>query len=168
MVISLLGPQLGGLKGLDHAFFGNFYKNTLFPLMRRHGVRRIFAMGTPSYEDPGDRWVWMRPLIHIFFPLFAKPAYENIQNIAKAFMEEGHDIDWTIFRISMIPGGSDEQSWRADRAQGDTFVGYVGHPGWTISQKRGSLARWLVDAAETGLPDWVGKLPAVSQRAGSG
>jgi hypothetical protein len=168
VVISVLGPQAGNLKDLDHAFFGNFYKDTLFPLMRQHGVRRIFALGTPSYEDPGDRWVWMRPLVHTIFPLFARSAYENILNIARAFKEEGRDIDWTVYRINFISGGSDEQSWRADREQGETFVGYVGHPGWTKSQKRGSLARWLVDAAETGLPDWVGKLPAVSYRAGSG
>ncbi len=47
------------------------------------------------------------------------------------------------------------------------FVGWIGEKGWSFSQKRAALTRWLVDAAEVGTTEWVGKMPAVSRLAGS-
>ncbi|KAL4799366.1 hypothetical protein BDV19DRAFT_310628 [Aspergillus venezuelensis] len=163
MVISLLGPQLS--DNIPTTLYADIYRKSVFPLMREHGVRRILAMGTPSIPRPEDSWTFLScfgiPLLRIF----ASPAYQNVRNIGVAFDHNAEGLDWTVYRISAIPGNDDEESWRIDREDGEVFVGWVGKTGWTISQKRGSLARWLVDAAEGGAEEWVGKMPAVSKKA---
>lgn len=166
VIISLLGPNINGNK-IEPALFANYYKSSVFPLMRQHGVRRIFAMGTLSIVRPEDRWTCFQPMAALFVQLFANAAYHNILNIAATFDREASDLEWTVFRIAHIPGNSDDASWQKDRDDGEIFIGWVGDNGWTGSQKRGALARWLVDAAESGAAEWVGQMPAVSRLAGS-
>lgn len=38
----------------------------------------------------------------------------------------------------------------------------VGEKGWSMSQKRAALTRWLVDSAESGADMWIGKMPVVA------
>ncbi|KAL4902758.1 hypothetical protein BDW74DRAFT_180457 [Aspergillus multicolor] len=163
VVISLLGPSLT-TRLSNHALFADIYRTSVFPLMREHGVRRIFAMGTPSISRPEDHWTLITSITIPALRLFTNYAYENIRNIGDAFEHHAEGLNWTVFRIMMIPGGQDEESWRRDREDGKVFVGWVGEPNWTKSQTRGSLARWLVDAAEDGAEEWVGKMPAVSKK----
>ncbi|PSK33494.1 hypothetical protein B9Z65_7381 [Elsinoe australis] len=59
VVISLLGPDIMQ-KGLDPKLFSNMYGSTVLPLMREHGVRRIFAMTTLSIKLPEDHWTHSR------------------------------------------------------------------------------------------------------------
>jgi hypothetical protein len=166
IIISLLGPQINS-SSISPSQFADYYKSCVFPLMRQHGVRGIMAMGTLSIVRSEDRWSFLRILIVLFVRLFHNNVYRNILNIAEVFEKEAHGLDWTIYRIAGIPGGSDEASWQRDREDGQTFMGWVGEKGWSISQKRGALARWLVDAAESRAAEWVGKMPAVSRLAGS-
>lgn len=163
LIISLLGPNLND-NNIDPALFASYYKSFVFPLMRQHGVRRIFAMGTLSIVRPEDRWTCFQPLAALFVRLYANNAYYNVLNIAATFDSEANDLQWTIFRIAHIPGDSDNTSWWEDREDSETFIGWVGETGWSGSQKRGALARWLVDAAEGGAAEWVGKMPAVSRQ----
>ena len=166
VIISLLGPSSFRISPTQ---FADYYKTSVIPLMRQHGVSRIMAMGTLSIVRPEDRWSFLRFLIVLIVRLLANNAYRNILNIAEVFEKEAQGLDWTIYRIAGIPGGSDEASWRKDREDGQTFVGWIGEKGWSGSQKRGALSRWLVDAAEdgAGMAEWVGKMPAVSRLAGS-
>lgn len=166
VIISLLGPQINS-GSISPTLFADCYKSSVFPLMRQHGVSRIMAMGTLSIVRSEDRWSFLRFLMVLFVRLFINNIYRNILNIAEVFEKEAHGLDWTVYRIASIPGESDEASWRRDREDGQTFVGWIGEKGWSVSQKRGALARWLVDAAEGGAVEWVGKMPAVSQLAGS-
>ncbi|KAI9372754.1 hypothetical protein BJX61DRAFT_533711 [Aspergillus egyptiacus] len=147
LVISLLGPNIID-RGMSPTLFSGFYKASVFPLMRQLGVRRIFAMGTVSIVRPEDQWTLSRTAMVALVRTFANSAYQNILNIAKVFEHDADGLEWTIFRIGAIPGKSDEDSWRCDREDGEAFVGWVGERGWTYSQRRGALARWLVDAAE--------------------
>ncbi|KAL4787066.1 mediator complex subunit 27-domain-containing protein [Aspergillus varians] len=167
IIISLLGPSLSRTPP-SPTLFADIYKSDVFPLMREHGVRRIFAMGTPSISRPEDRWTLFTSITIPIIRVIANVAYQNILNIADAFEHHGDDLDWTVFRIAAIPGGHDEESWRRDREDGETFVGWVGESGWTMSQRRGALARWLVDAAEGGAEDWpipsLLLLPSYSRR----
>lgn len=165
VVISLLGPN--SLRMTDPELFANFYQSSVFPLMREHSVKRILAMGTISIREPEDKPSWLRWLLVLVVRLLASVAYRNILNIAETFRNDAQDLDWTVFRIANIPGGSDEADWAKDREECDAFVGYVGDAGWSLQQRRGSLARWLVDAVEGGADEWIGKLPAVSRLAGS-
>ncbi|KAK0732181.1 hypothetical protein B0H67DRAFT_566840 [Lasiosphaeris hirsuta] len=166
VIISLLGPSI--LTGVEPQIYADFYR-ALFPLMRTHGVRRIFAMGTLSIPVEGDSFSLSRLMLVGFVRVVASGAYASVIKIGEVFAKEaGEDIDWTVYRIAGIPGGSDEASWRADREDGETFEGYIGGPGWSLSQKRGALARWLVDAVEDGKEKWIRKMPSVSRYAGSG
>ncbi|KAI8682319.1 NAD(P)-bd-dom domain-containing protein [Fusarium sp. Ph1] len=138
VVVSLLGPNISSWKQ-DPSLLADFYRHSLFPSMRQHGVKRVYAMGTLSIVRPED---------------------------SRSLLRYGI-VTFTIFRIAGIPGESDHESWKRDREDGKAFVGWVAETGWTMSQKRGALARWLVDAVEGGLTDWIGKMPAVSKLAGS-
>ncbi|KAI9035506.1 uncharacterized protein KD926_003434 [Aspergillus affinis] len=158
VILSLLGPNLHE-RGITPALLADYYQSSVFPLMRQNGVRRIFAMGTLSIVRPEDHQTFLRPMAALFVRLIANTAYQNVLNIAAVFDHEAHDIDWTVFRIAHIPGNSDHASWKTDRDV-EAFVGWIGENGWTGSQTRGALARWLVDAAESGMTEWVGKMSA--------
>jgi hypothetical protein len=93
-------------------------------------------------------------------------AYEAAIGIGNVFATEAQGLDWTVFRIGAILGGCDEASWREDRQTERTYAGPLGAHGWSISQKRAGLTRWLVDEVEIGLEGWVGKMPAVSSLSG--
>ncbi|CEL02327.1 hypothetical protein ASPCAL03498 [Aspergillus calidoustus] len=164
IVLSLLGPNILD-KNMEPTLFADMYKSSVFPLMRQHGVKRIYAMGTISLYRPEDHWVLSRSVVVTFVRLFANRAYQNIINLAKVFDEDADGLDWTVFRIAMIPGNADEESWRRDREDGEAFAGPVGAKGWSISQTRAALARWLVDSVERGGDEWVGKMPAVCKKA---
>ncbi|KAF9761046.1 hypothetical protein IL306_003987 [Fusarium sp. DS 682] len=166
VVISLLGPVITD-RTTPPNVIPDFYTNSVFPAMRQHGVKRIFAMGTLSIYQDQDSWTFIRPAIVLLVRTVAGNAYRTIIKMGQVFENDAKDIDWTIYRIAAIPGGSDKESWVKDREDGKAFVGYVGQKGHTYSHRRGALARWLVDAAEDGLQDWVRKMPAVSKLAGS-
>ncbi|KAF1815602.1 NAD(P)-binding protein [Eremomyces bilateralis CBS 781.70] len=143
------------------------YYSLMFPLMREHGVKRILAMCTPSVAESNDNF---NLLVNIFirriFKLLAPGAYQCMQNVARVFRDEAQGLDWTLFRITAIPGESDADSWKRDREH-STYVGYVGDKDWKYWTNRSGLARWLVDTVEQGQGKWVGKLPAVSDRTTS-
>jgi len=125
-------------------------------------------MGTLSIPAEGDSFSLVRLMMVGLVRVVVSRAYATVLGIGEVFTKEaGEDIDWTVYRIAGIPGGSDEASWKADREDGEVFEGYVGGPGWSLWQKRGALARWLVDAAEDGKEKWIGKMPIVSRYAGS-
>ncbi|KIL85201.1 hypothetical protein FAVG1_11630 [Fusarium avenaceum] len=165
VIVSLLGPQLG--DSMEPNVIPDFYRNSVFPAMRQHGVKRIFAMGTISIVDPEDSWSLIRPAMVLLVRTLAGKAYRTIISVGETFENEAKDLDWTIYRIAAIPGQSDNENWARDREDGKAYVGWIGEKGHTFSQKRGALARWLADAVEGGLPDWVRKMPAVSKLAGS-
>ncbi|KAK3900511.1 hypothetical protein C8A05DRAFT_45659 [Staphylotrichum tortipilum] len=163
-IISLLGPDINRDNAIDPTTFSTFFSSTLFPLMREHGVRRILAMGTLSIKLPEDRWTLLQSAAILFMRTLHGNLYRVIHHIRDAFEQEGGDLDWTIFRIAQIPGGSDEESWRKDREDGEVFAGMIGEAGWTGTTRRGALAKWLVDELERGDGRWLRKLPAVGRK----
>lgn len=124
-------------------------------------------MGTLSIPQPADKFSILRLFLVFIVHLFANSAYRAIIDIARAFEEAGEGVDWTVFRIAGIPGGSDDETWKKDREDGEVFEGWIGERGWSAMQKRGALARWLVDAMEDGKEMWIGKMPAIAKLKGS-
>lgn len=160
VILSLLGPTTMRFSG-PSPYPG--YYSTLFPLMRKHGVKRILAMSTVSVDDPQDGFSLLRWFLVSVVRILAGPAYRTVRGIAQVFREEADGLDWTVYRLAFIPGGHDEESWKKDREDWPVHAGYVAKPGWQVYTKRGALARWLVDCAESGSSEWVGKMPAVSK-----
>lgn len=157
VVISLLGP-VGKPPSGEFPFPG--YYSTIFPLMRSHSTKRILAMGTASIDDPNDKSSFIRRALVTGVRYGFSAAYRTILGIAKVFQEEAQDLDWTVFRLGMVQGGHDEESWKKDRDD-RVFAGPVGEVGWTWYVRRGALAKWLVDRAEDG--DAVTEhMPAIS------
>jgi hypothetical protein len=168
LILSLLGPAGFDIDG--PAQFATYFREHVFPLMRVHHVRRIFLMGTISIYRPEDSSSLIRFLVVLLVRFIVPMAWRNVIAIEKLCAEDEEatrDIDWTVYRIAGIPGGCSEAEWKKDRNDGDVFVGYVGQKGWAMKQRRGALARWLVDAAEDGRSEWIGGFPAVSRLAGS-
>jgi putative NADH-flavin reductase len=165
-VISHLGGSINNTN-ISPTLYSDMYRNTVIPAMRGNDIKRIFLMGTLVIHRPEDSWSLMKPLVLAYLKLFARPLYQNILNVAELFENETQDLDWTIFRIADIPGESDEESWRKGREEGKVYVGPLGAKGWTMSTNRSLLAKWLVDAAESGAPEWVRRMPAVTRLAGS-
>ncbi|KAK1674119.1 hypothetical protein BDP55DRAFT_729892 [Colletotrichum godetiae] len=163
VVISLLGPNIND-KHIDPSLYADIYRNCVFPAMKQHSVRRIVAMGTISIKQPEDQWTFFQTMITIIMPFLNSAVYRNMHNLARLFSKEGHDLDWTLFRIAQIPGESDDDSWRRDRNL-EVFTGSIGEKGWTTSLRRGALARWLVDAVEGKMDAWINKMPGISQLA---
>lgn len=166
LIVSLLGPSIEA--PVPEETFSDMYRN-IFNMMRQHGVRRIFAMGTPSIFQDSDHTSWKRWGAIKGLRLFYPGAYKNIICIQNAFEDQTStkNIDWTVFRVGQLGGESDEASWRTDREDGEIYVGPVGGPGWTFSQKRAALTRWLADASESNVTELIGKMPAVTRKAGS-
>ncbi|KAL6820143.1 hypothetical protein J3E69DRAFT_374199 [Trichoderma sp. SZMC 28015] len=163
-IISFLGPV--NIRQPASTEYADYYR-AIFPLMRQHGVRRIFAMATLSIYAPEDKGSVTRAIFVTMVRLLASGPYHNLLSIREPFEDKKitQDIDWTLFRIGSITGGSDLGSWKQDREQTDVYAGPLGGAGWTSAQKRASLTRWLVDASETGASEWIGRMPAVSRRA---
>jgi hypothetical protein len=145
MIISLLGPV--ALRMNNPSFYADIYKDFVFPLMREHSVKRIYAMGTLSIRRPEDSFSFIRWFILLFMMTIARTVYRNVIAIEKVFETQATDLEWMVYRIAAIPGECDETR--------------VGEKGWQASQKRAALTRWLVDAAEGGAEEWIGKMPAV-------
>ncbi|RYP48451.1 hypothetical protein DL768_005653 [Monosporascus sp. mg162] len=164
MILSLLGPSSSSLTALpDSSIYPDFYTR-LFPLMRQHGVKRIMAMSTPSASQPEDRFHFLMALMVLLVRFIAPKAYRAMRGIANVFKEQAQGLDWIVYRITRIPGASDEESWKKGRESGGVHAGYVGDGTWGLTTNRSALARWLVDAVEDeeGMKNWIGKLPAVS------
>ncbi|KAH7126504.1 hypothetical protein B0J13DRAFT_565572 [Dactylonectria estremocensis] len=161
IILSLLGPNIADKK-VPPSLFADIYVNSIFPVMRKLGVRRIIAMGTLSISSPDDQWTFFQPMVHMFMKLFARPIYDNMINLAAAFKDQAQGLDWTVFRIAQIPGESDEASWSTDRKD-QVYAGPIGGKGWSSSVRRAALTKWIVNNMESN--EWVGKMPGVSRLA---
>lgn len=164
VIISLLGPNQMRLP--SYTVYPDFY-SSIFGLMREHYVSRIYAMGTLSISQPKDQFSLIRSLLVWLVYLVAHSAWRNIIGVGKVFESEAQDLDWTVFRIGGISGGSDEASWTKDREVG-VVAGWVGEERWSVVLRRSGLARWLVDCIEGAGGVWIGLMPAVSKDAKSG
>lgn len=136
--------------------------------MRKHNVQRILALLTISVVDEADSFVFSRWLMRQSIRMFVAGGWNFVNGVNAAFRGLAiEDIEWTAYRVAAIPGGCSEEEWKRDREYGGVYVGPVGK-GWSMSLKRGRLARWLVDVVEEEARDGktkqelLGKMPAVS------
>lgn len=121
--------------------------------MKRWGVKRIFAMGTPSIPDEQDGLSIVAFLGITFIRIVANSAYNEVVNVGKLFDTEATNdgLDWTIFRLGFLGDGAPQSP----------KVGYVGKNGWTMKTQRADIATWLVDEVEKDNSEWIRKRPSI-------
>ncbi|KAK4170939.1 hypothetical protein QBC36DRAFT_340966 [Triangularia setosa] len=158
-VISLMGPDQEAMSSHTPLPYPDFYKEHVLPLMKKHGVKRIATMGTVSIYAEDDATVFLRWIMRLGVSWMFPAAYNTMLEIGKVFNEESR-IDWTIFRLPMLLGGSDETAWKTDREKGEAHAGPVNRL-WTGKLHRAVLAKWLADWVEQE-GKWARELPALS------
>ncbi|KAM7188639.1 NAD(P)-binding protein, partial [Rhypophila sp. PSN 637] len=152
MIISLLGPQLNDAP--NPSPLPGFYSDVLFPLMKKHSVKRIIATCTVSVVDKDDSFLFGRWLLAREIQFFFRGSWDFDQRVAGVFDQldlsigdggkgKENEIEWTLVRLCGIPGGASEEEWKADREAGKgVYVGPVvsGKDKWSMALKRGRLA----------------------------
>lgn len=161
-IVSLIGPDQAAMSSKTPLPYPDYYQNHIIPLMKKHGVRRVAAMATISIYAEQDASVFIRWLMVTGVSWGFPAAYNAMLAIAKVFGEEERDeIEWTVFRLPMLLGGSDEAAWKQDREKGEALAGPVSSL-WSGKLNRSLLGKWLADWAKKGEGRWVRELPAVS------
>lgn len=147
-IVSLLGPT-SDVAGTP---FTNAY-HLIFSLMKRWGVKRILAMGTPSIPDEQDGFSIIAFLGVTLIRIIANSAYKDIVSVGKLFETEATNdgLEWTIFRLGFLGNGAPQSS----------KVGYVGKNGWVMKNQRADIATWLVDEIENDNSEWIRKKPSI-------
>jgi hypothetical protein len=141
--------------------YGETY-GIILDLARRQSLTpRVFACTSIILSDSND-WTSLQHTSKIWSSRLAhRDSYRSIQAIGKVFAKHGQDVDWRLFRIAELTGGSHKESWQQHREDTKAFVGRVGDPAWKPSQKCAALTRWLVDQVEDEQPCRTSRMPAV-------
>jgi hypothetical protein len=148
VIISVFGPSD---PRAPTDIFVPAYKS-IFQIMRSEGVKRIIALTTYSAQDPNDKPSLIRWFLVTMLWLIARKVWQTVQDIAKTFDEEGHDIDWTLFRVGFLANGP----------PGKVVTGYVGDGKVGMKVKRADIAEWTLSQADKSPPEFVHQKPGVS------
>ncbi|KAK4511603.1 uncharacterized protein ATC70_012819 [Mucor velutinosus] len=141
-VLSTLGPTSAPSKGLPitHGY------QTIVTCMERKGIRRIIALGTPSYKDQEyDGTSWIATLAIGSIKWMMHDAYLEMNGIGNA-LQASH-LDWTLARVYFLTNGN----------EGTVKSGYVGETGFFIS--RSDLAQFFINELEQN--EFVLKAPVI-------
>lgn len=149
-VLSFLGPPSRSLTShprstpIAHAY------TALIEAMKKHGVKRLIAMGTPSIVDASDKYNFKLRLIVNIVYWIAYGAYKDILALAEVIRKEGEDLDWTIVRVPLLTNGT---------GQG-VIVGYIGDGKTGATLTRAGFATFVLQELDQG--DWIHKSPIIS------
>jgi hypothetical protein len=129
--------------------FVNAYK-LIFGAMRKHSVKRIIGLATPSVTAAEDKGSLAASIGIRVIRTIANSAYTEIVGIGELFTSTD-DIDWTLARVGNL--GND-----------DTSVGafYIGEKGWSMNTSRAGAARWYVKELGRDEQEYLHKKPALA------
>ena len=147
-VLSALGPSFGNPSGTPIA---RGYSAVL-EAMRRQGVKRLIALGTPSIKDgQNDKSSMVYSMMVTTVAYGARSAYTDIVAVGEV-IRACEDIDWTIVRVPVLKN----QKNREVRA------GYIGDngagAGYTLA--RLGFAVFVLQELEKG--EWIKQAPLIS------
>ncbi|KAF8502801.1 NAD(P)-binding protein [Russula emetica] len=147
-VLSALGPSFGNPSGTPIA---RGYSAVL-EAMRRHGVKRLIALGTPSIKDEqNDKYsvVYWGMVTAVAFG--ARSAYRDIVAVGEV-IRACEDIDWTIVRVPVLKNEKNRE----------VRAGYIGDDGagagYTLA--RLGFAVFVLQELEKG--EWVKQAPLIT------
>jgi len=147
-VLSALGPTFGNPSGTPIA---RGYSAVL-DAMRRNGVRRLIALGTPSIKDEqNDRFSFVYAAMVAAVAVGARSAYKDIVAVGEV-IRACEDVDWTIARVPVLK----------DEKNREVLVGYIGdgEAGARYTLARLGFAVFVLRELEKG--EWVKQAPLVT------
>ncbi|EPS93806.1 NAD-binding protein [Fomitopsis schrenkii] len=145
-VLSALGP--GPFHPSDtplaHAY------SLIIDVMKRQGVRRLIALGTPSMKDEHDQFSIVFSALISGVALFAHNAYNDIVAIARVIRTEGTELEWTIARVPILNDSDNKE----------VVAGYVGDGKTKTTLARAGFSYFVVSELQSS--DWCRKSPLIS------
>jgi putative NADH-flavin reductase len=147
-VLSALGPSFGNPSGTPIA---RGYSAVL-EAMRRQGVKRLIALGTPSIKDEqNDKSSMVYSTMVTTVAFGAHSAYRDIVAVGEV-IRACEDIDWTIVRVPVLKNERNRE----------VRAGYIGDDGagagYTLS--RLGFAVFVLQELEKG--EWIKQAPLVT------
>jgi len=146
-VLSALGPALGNPAGTPIA---RGYAVVL-EAMRRAGVRRLVALGTPSIKDEKDKFSLAYYAMVTAVAVGANSGYRDIVAVGEV-IRGSEDVDWTLVRVPLLKNDKNREV-RAGYI-GDGFAG----AGYTVSRQ--GFAAFVLQELEKG--EWVKCAPLIT------
>jgi uncharacterized protein YbjT (DUF2867 family) len=143
-VVSVIGP----LGRQDTLIFAPAYER-IIDSMKKNGVKRLIALGTPSVPDAHDRFNFIFWALTFGVGLIIHHGYTDMKTLGQDIRESG--LDWTIVRVPLLTNRP---------KKGNVKVGYFGAgvdwPRLTRADFADFLVKQLTDRTH------VGKAPAIS------
>jgi uncharacterized protein YbjT (DUF2867 family) len=143
-VISVIGP-VGWQSKL---IFAPGYEN-IISAMKKHGVRRIIALGTPTIPDLNDRFNLVFWFLIITVGFLINRGSEDLQKVGQILRNSG--LDWTIVRAPLLNNKS---------AKGKITTGYFGNGVNWFRLSRADFVHFLLEQLND--TKFIGKAPAIS------
>ena len=147
-VLSALGPSFGNPSGTPIA---RGYA-ALLEVMRRQGVKRLIALGTPSIKDEHhDKFSTVYSMMVTAVSYGARSAYKDIVAVGEV-IRASEDIDWTIVRVPVLKNERNRE----------VRAGYIGDggagAGYTLA--RLGFAVFVLRELEKG--EWIKRSPLIT------
>ena len=143
-VVSVIGP----LGRQDKLIFAPAYAH-IISSMKKHGVKRLIALGTPSIPDANDRFNFIYWCLIVGVGFLIHAGYTDMKNLGQEIRESG--LDWTIVRVPLLTN-------RPKR--GKVTVGYFGNGVTWFRLSRADFADFLLKQLTD--KTYIGKTPAIS------
>lgn len=143
-VVSVIGP----LGRQDTLIFAPAYEH-IIESMKKQGVKRLIALGTPSVPDAHDRFNFIFWALTFGVGFLIHKGYTDMKTLGQDIRESG--LDWTIVRVPLLTNRP---------RKGSVKVGYFGAGVDWFRLTRADFADFLVKQ----LTDrtYIGKAPAIS------
>ncbi|KAI0072377.1 NAD-P-binding protein [Panus rudis PR-1116 ss-1] len=148
-IVSALGPPVSqGITYPRNTPLAHAY-SLVIEAMRRHDVKRIVLLGTPSMKDEHDKFSFQFAALVSGVALFAHNAYRDVVAIGELF-KQNTDLVWTIARVPILT--SDTKT--------DHVAGYVGDGKTRTTLSRAAFAAFVIGELEKN--EWCRKAPLIS------
>ncbi|MBX9765612.1 SDR family oxidoreductase [Patescibacteria group bacterium] len=144
VVVSVVGP----LGRQDTLIFAPFYERVI-AAMKKNGVRRLIALGTPSVPDAYDRFNFIFWALTFGVGLIIHHGYTDMKTLGQDIRESG--LDWTIVRVPLLTN---------QPKRGNVKVGYFGAGVTWPRLSRADFADFLLKQLTD--KTYIGKAPATS------
>jgi putative NADH-flavin reductase len=148
VVCSALGPSVK--KGpfhpsgepLAHAYEG------VIEAMKKHDVKRLFALGTASIVAPEDKFDIKFSALVTGVATFARNAYKDVVKIGETIKKQD-ELDWIIVRVPLLN----------DKPRRDVIAGFIGDGKTNTSLSRIGFGVFVVAQLKDENSPWIKKAP---------